>query len=211
MAGLMNKITFNADEHLYTNEFGIEVPSATQLLKEFGISNYDNVDGRVLDAAANFGTNVHQTTHLFDINNLEYCDPQIQPYLDQWIKFRKEYNVNGFQIIEEPLYSSTWGYAGMPDRVFNGILTDIKSGCKTVAHQIQTALYKILIEENYDFKIKERWVVYLQPDGYKVEKHKDRTDIQIAKSLAQLYQWKKLNKLPTTDDVYYKTYDWVTQ
>ena len=193
----MNKITLVEEGHKYFNEHDIEVVSVSEILEHFGISDVSMIDGRVLEAASSFGTVVHDTTRLNDIDDLESCDPQIQPYLDQWNKFKEDNNIawDDFSIIEQPLYSTVWGYAGTPDRVCSNILVDIKSGAETVAHRIQLALYQILVEENTDTKIKERWTVYLKPDSYKVVEHKDKTDLNIAKSLVSLYNWKKKEKL----------------
>ena len=192
----MNAITFQEDGHKYFNDSGIEVPSVSELLHHFGISNFSMVDSRVLEAASSFGSVVHQTCHLHDIDDLAESDPLVQPYLNQWIKFTNNAGFQaGYDLIEKSLYSKVWGYAGTPDRRYDNILIDIKTGQEALSHRIQTALYQILVEENLKIKIKERWAVYLREDDYKVVMHKDKTDISIAKSLAQIYAWKRREKL----------------
>ena len=187
----MNKINFQEEGHIYRTPGGLVVPSVSEILKHFGISNYDMVDGVLLKAAADFGKVVHETTKLYDIDDLESCDPQVQPYLDQWIKFRHDYCISNFDLIEQPLYSKVWGFAGTPDRLSGNILPDIKSGAKMVSHKLQTAFYQILIEENCKVKIRKRLSVYLRPDRYIPDPHKDKTDISVAKSLIQIYNFKK--------------------
>ncbi len=193
----MNSVTFQEEGHLYTNEHGIEVPSVSAILEHFGFSDFSMVSPKVLEAAQDFGTNVHKTTALHDIDDLAECDSIIQPYLEGWIKFKNDYSIawDDFDLIEVPLYSRVWNFAGTPDRVFGNTLPDIKSGAKMAHHKIQTALYQILVEENYKIKIKKRYGVYLTAGNYKIDPHKDKTDISIAKSLIQLYNFKKREKL----------------
>ena len=193
----MNKVTFQEDGHLYFNEHGIQVPCVSNILEHFGISDFSQVNPRVLEAARDFGSNVHKTCELYDKDDLAECDPQIQPYLDEWNKFKEDNNIawDDFSLIEQPLYSEIWGFAGTPDRLYGKILIDIKSGAETVAHQIQLALYQILIEENLEIKVKEQWSVYLKPNKYRRVSQKDKTDLSISKSLIQIYNFKKREKL----------------
>jgi len=191
----VNKITFQKDGHLYFNEHKVEVPSVSFILENFGISDFSMVDGRVLEAACDFGSNVHDTTYLHDIGDLESCDPLVGEYLTHWIRFLHDYSSRNFQLMEEPLYSKIWGFAGTPDRVSDGRLIDIKTGVATVSHKIQSAFYKILIEENTEIKIKKRMTVYLRTNHYLVAEHKDKTDLSIAKSLISIYNFKKRENL----------------
>jgi len=191
----MNKITFQEDGHLYFNEHGVEVSSVSSILEYFGISNWDIVDARILEAAQEFGKNVHETTRLSDEDDLESCDPLVNLYLEGWKKFRQDNAISNFDIIEVPLYSKVWGFAGTPDRVCGSMLPDIKTGTKTVAHKIQTAFYQILVEENYKIKIKKRLSVYLKEGKYNHDPHKDKSDLSIAKSLISIYNFKKRENL----------------
>ena len=184
----MNTILFEPDGHIYTTPGGQVVPSVSEILGHFGISDFSRVNGRVLEAAQNFGSVVHQTCELYDKDDLAECDPQVQPYLDQWIKAR---GVVSYDHIEEPLYSKTWGFAGTPDRIANDWILDLKTGSEYPAHRIQTAFYQILVEENYKIKIKHRVCTYLGQDKYTEVEHKDKSDINIAKSLISIYNFKK--------------------
>ena len=192
----MNKILFEPEGHIYTTPEGLVVPSVSEILEHFGISDFSRVNGRVLEAAQNFGSVVHKTCELYDKDDLAECDPQIQPYLDQWNNFKGDELFSSFEIIETPLYSKMWCFAGTPDRINYGnkgfnVLLDIKTGSEYPAHRVQTAFYQILVEENYKIKIKNRVCVYLGPDKYHAVEHKDKSDINIAKSLISIYNFKK--------------------
>jgi len=185
------KITFQKDKHLYFNEQGKEVPSVSEILRHFGIINLGYVDGVVLEKACNFGTNVHETCELYDKDDLDSCDPKIEPYLEGWKKFRKAHPFE-LDLIEKPLYSKVWGFAGTPDRVMCGTVIDIKSGAKAVSHALQLAFYFILVDENFpDWRVNARMAVYLKENKYKIEQFKDKTDISLAKSMLQIYGWKR--------------------
>ncbi len=190
----MEQITFQEDGHKYFYG-GKEVPCVSDILSHFGISDFSMVNPNVLEAACLFGSNVHKTCELYDKDDLESCDPVIEPYLDGWIAFRKDYPGN-FDIIEQPLYSKVWGFAGTPDRVIRGTVIDIKSCPEYVSHKVQTAMYQILGNENFpELKVKSRLGVYLKPSGYTPKPHKDKTDLSIAKSLISIYNFKKRKKL----------------
>jgi len=191
----MSKLIFEPENHEYFYN-GKKVPCVSNILEEFGISDFSKVNPRVLERACLFGSNVHETCELYDKDDLASCDPAIQPYLDQWKKFREDYNFLEFDLIEKPLYSKVWGFAGTLDRLSKGFggLLDIKSGQEYVSHKIQTALYEILAKEN-GYKVKKRGCVYLKPGKYKFVWNNDKTDLSIAKSLISIYNFKKKEKL----------------
>ena len=172
----------------------MRMPCVSDILSHFGLINFSNVREDVLNASLNFGRVVHETCRLYDLDALAGWDSEIDPYLEGWKKFRAEKNPI-FRLIEEPLVSRVWSFAGTPDRTCSDSLLDIKTGQYSVAHQIQTALYKILIEENYGIKIKTRMCVYLKPNNYKIVFHSDKKDISIAKSLISVFNWKRVNKV----------------
>jgi len=192
----VNKITFQEAGHVYTNEQGVVIPSVSQILQHFGISNYAGVDSGVLARKADLGTDVHQVCEEYDTDELWAVEPKDAPYLDQWIEFRKKYKFSPFIGVEVPLYSKTWGFGVTPDRFTGDTLIEIKLTVKQEkSHQIQMAFQKIVVEENFKIKIKYRLCIYLKKNGYKVVEFKDKMDEQIAKSLVQVYNWKKVNKL----------------
>lgn len=194
--------TFEAEGHLYYNTAKVQIPSVSFLLSHFGLNDYSKVDGMVIERATSFGTAVHETCQHIDKGTFDTLPdwwmlsewPKVQGYCDQW----QEYRMNKrkvFHIIEQPLYSKVWGFAGTPDRCDEVELVDIKTGAECCWHSIQTAFYKILLEENYSLRLKKRGTVYLTADKWRYVEHKNKGDISIAKSLIQIYNWKKNNKI----------------
>lgn len=187
-------LEYDENEHVYTLD-GKRLISMTQLLKEFGLVDYSMINKDVLAAAANFGKVVHETCALYDMGELESCDPQVEPYLDGWKKFVRELKPK-FLAVEMPMASRTWGFAGTPDRVYKvsrpGIL-DIKTGAPIPATDLQTAGYQLLAEENLNVKIGERITIKLDAGGYKLIQHRDKTDLNTVKGMLSLYRWKTEN------------------
>ena len=194
----MNKVTFQKDGHKYFDGSGKEVPSVSAILQHFGISQMERVRQMIgdaaIDASSEFGTVVHQTCALNDLDDLASCDELVLPWLKGWRSFLNDYNPQ-FLSVEKPMISDVWGFAGTPDRITSdgkyAYVVDIKTGVKTVAEEIQTAMYQILAEENMDLKIAKRYSIHLSEGYYKIVPHDDKRDIQIAKSLLTVYNYKK--------------------
>lgn len=189
----MIECSFNQETHQYFDRSGKRVPCASDILEHFGISNIEDVRGfigdKAVEASAEFGQNVHATMSLYDLGELESCDPHIEPYLNGWKKYLESVRPQ-FIAIELPLMSEIWNVAGTPDRVTRLTIPDIKTGAITIAEAIQTAIYKIIVDESLKVKIKERYSVHLSPNVFKIIQHKDNTDINIAKALINLFNYK---------------------
>ena len=188
----MIKAIFREEDHKYFLDEAMtkEIPSVSSLLEHFGYSNFDNLrrmgKGDLIERAANYGGVVHQTLRLYDEGRLDNFDDTIFAEVQAWRQFIADYKPD-FLIVEEPLISKVWGFGGTPDRYWLDNLVDIKTGQSTAAHALQTAFYKILIEENFPtFKVKNRFTVQIK-DGYKVIPHKDRNDEAIVKSMLTIY------------------------
>ena len=123
-----------------------------------------------------FGKVIHSTCQLYDENDLDMdwitendlnTEYKVMPYLNGWIKFRRDYSIK-IMSIEQKLYSEQYNFAGRHDRVIiinEYTMLDIKSyvNSKTGA-DLQTAGYTILWDENNPLeKIRERIVVRLVP------------------------------------------------
>ena len=188
---------FDAEKHRYTDKSGKEYPSVSFLLAHFGISNIAEVSKYVkpetMQLSRDFGKELHRTTVMDDQNQLGKCDEGIVPYLLGWRQYVADHKPN-FIAYEQPLLSTTWGFAGTPDRVDDRgkwlDVPDIKTGVKTVAEEIQTALYAILIEEHYCKQVKDRYTVHVKEFGYKLERHTDKMDFNIAKSILTIFKYK---------------------
>ncbi len=189
-------IEFREEEHEYYYN-GIRVPCVSDILTYFGLIDLKYVPKKMLEESMDFGSNMHKTCQLSDTDDLAKADLKAKPYLEGWEMFKNNNSIKNsdFKVIEQPLYSKVWNFAGTPDRATEGHLYDIKTGCSMPYHAIQTAFYQILLKENFNLKIKERCCVHLKPFGFKLEQHKNKSDISIAKSLVQIYNWKKLKGL----------------
>jgi len=203
---IMKKVFLDKIKHTYTDETGKVYPSVTQLLKAANFYNYQAVNSDVLRRAAQFGQAVHKATALLDRDNLGEYDPALDPYLNGWRKFRSDFFSSlQIRIIERPLISTKYGFAGQPDRCFDnltksgGVVVDIKTGQHEDWHSLQTAGYDFLIREylgKESPRTFEHWVVHLMPEEYKIEPV-DKNDIEFNKktflSAVQIWHWRNSN------------------
>ncbi len=193
----MHKVFFRAEDHRYFLDEAMtrEVPGVSSLVEHFGLSNIGELKAMgksaLLERKADEGTKIHETLKFLDEDTLATYDLKLEPHIYWWRRFKAEYKAD-FLLIEEPLVSHVWGFAGTPDRYWLDNLPDIKTGKHQRVHEIKSALYKILIEENFPkFKVKNRFTVEIGSTGYKVIKHTDRNDEAVAKSLLTLYNYKR--------------------
>lgn len=188
------KVTFNPDTHQYFDREGKELPSVTFLIKYFGLISFDTTPTLALERGRNFGKVVHATTALYDRKNLGSCDSAVESYLEGWKKFLRDYG-SGWNLIEKPLGSSIWRFAGTPDRYrkSDGLLLDVKTGEEQPATDVQLSGYELLILENIKgARVREAWTVRLFQNNYKIIPSQDRLkNLSLFKSAAQLYGWKK--------------------
>lgn len=176
------------EDHVYSNE-GKILPGVTEIIDSAGLkSSYDSGTTYYLD----LGTAIHKLFELYDTDDLGEFLPAYQPYLDNWIKFRKDY------------------------KDLDETILDIKTGQKYKWHPIQTAGYQILYEysrpqgnlievrlQSESFagtidraysstgRIKKRMVVYVSSEEYKVIEHKNENDLAVFQAALTLYQFKK--------------------
>jgi len=193
----VEELTFDKKTHRYKLA-GVVIPSVTQIIREAGLTNLDWIDKELLEAKADLGKKTHSATELYDKGTLdiEKLHPILKAYLNSWIKFRTDYNFIPTEI-ELQLFHSPYRYAGRIDRV--GLLdkdlaiVEIKSGTIQKTNAIQTAGYSELY--NYNKKkskqIKRRMAVYLSPDNYKIEEHKNRDDISVFYASLTIYNFKR--------------------
>lgn len=181
-------LKLNKETHTYSDETGKVYPSVTQLIDAAGLkSSYDSGTTYYTD----LGEAVHKLLELYDKDDLGEYNPAYQPYLDAWIKFKKDY----------PGLDETIG--------------EIKTGRKYKWHPIQIGGYQVLYEYsrptgnhielplNTDSfagtidrvysstgKIKKRINIYISPDGYKVQEYENSDDVEIFNAVLKLYKWK---------------------
>lgn len=191
-------VIFKPETHQYFDESGREYPSVTKILKHFGMTpDYDKFGN---DTSRDFGTVVHRVCELFDrgaIDQYQY-DPVVEPWLNGYRKFISEFKPV-WKIIEAPMASLVFGFAGTPDRVMSlkgriSIL-DLKTGMPDASHELQTAGYSQLFEESFKERVRQRWSLYLMPDDFRLVEHKNRSDRSVFIGLAQAFNWKKNHNL----------------
>ena len=173
--------------HVYRDDAGVQIPGVTDTLKEAGLID----SAWFTEYSRDRGNAVHSATALYDQDNLDpdSVDEAVKPYLDGWIRFRKE---SGFlpADIEQCVFNETYRYAGMLDRTGHmkdkAVLCDIKSGQAQPATPIQLAAYAGCLNGLFT-----RYAVELHADGtYKMIEYKDRNDWQVWLACLAVRNWK---------------------
>jgi len=180
----------------------MEHPRVTSILKEAGLVNFDFINPDLLNRASAFGTAVHEATRLYDLNDLNEntLDPALKPYLNAWVKFKKDVGIKTFVEIEKEVCSKHYGFAGRLDRIFTRknklVLMDIKTSKNIMpVTGLQLAGYQIAYEEMAKKKIKERWGISLQENKYSITVFDDLADRSIFLSALTLRNWRKKWKI----------------
>lgn len=187
---------FDESTHTYADDSGRSIPGVTSMIEAAGLYDSDCFD----ESAALRGTTVHVATAMYD-RGVPIADGRLakeyQPYLDAWIDFR-ETTKFAIQLVEVPVQSKVWGFAGMLDRtgrMDGGPLTlvDIKTGAVQAWHRIQTAAYGLAFSEPIG-PCPNRMCVYLSGDGkWKMDSHESDDDAMVFRAIATLNQWKENN------------------
>ena len=184
-------LTFSEIPHEYQWN-GKRVPSVTQILAP--LESFAGVNPEILEAARDFGSNVHLAAHLDNIGQLDEdsLDPALAPYLAGWRAFKAE---TGFAITgsEVRLYNQVHAYAGTADAI--GVLydrltvVDIKSGVVPATVGCQLSAYQAAAE-SIGVKVKRRLCVQLTGDGrYKLHEQKDPADWPLFQSALNIFRW----------------------
>lgn len=110
----MAKLVFFDDKHEY--QVGEEIlPSVSEILRFITREMYDNINQYTLDQAADRGKRVHAATENLDRYGEVQIDADIQPYVEAYIKWRREYNPQWTRI-EYACYHPEMMFAGTLDR-----------------------------------------------------------------------------------------------
>lgn len=196
---MKHNVQFDPVEHVYTFR-GERWPSVTQVIEP--MLELDGIPKQVLQAAAQFGSHVHQACHLFNIGLLDEhdLDEHLRPYLEAWKRFLYD---TGAKVIESErlVYDYALKVAGTLDCVIHmpgketRTVTDIKTGSSipwTVG--IQTAAYSSMLKQDYlDYTIsKERLCCQLLPDStYRIQTLKNTSDWNDFVSATNVYNMRK--------------------
>lgn len=173
---------FNKESHEYKLN-GVSIPSVTQIIKTAGLSDLSYIDKDLLNYKAQVGDAIHLATQYYDNNELDLdsVSDLIKPRFNSYLKFKEDYKPETIGI-ELQLYHKLYLFAGTIDRIFlidNKLtLLDIKSGVKEKHHAIQTAGYELLYNQGKKQKeqIKQRMILYLSDNGYKIETNNNKND-----------------------------------
>jgi|10_taG_2_1085330.scaffolds.fasta_scaffold99388_2 hypothetical protein len=190
-------LVFDEETHTYRYE-GQLVPGVTTVLEGVGISDFSMVPPNVLAQAQSFGTEVHNATEIFDRGEAipDSISEATERYLCHYISFLRDFEVK-FIEIEKKVFCKKYLYAGTLDRIATlkkisnrPVLYDIKTGQKSISHQIQTAAYEYAYKQDKRSNM-DRYTLYLSPDGYKLsEPYKSRQDLDVFLSALSVYNYK---------------------
>lgn len=191
------QVTFDEPTHTYSVD-GVRWPSVTQILEPLQL--LDGIPQAALDAAARFGSHVHQAAHLYDLGRLdeEDLDDPLRPYLEGWKAFLRD---TGAVVLESELrvIHRTLRYAGTLDKVIRikerNCVLDLKSGAEvppTVGPQ--TAAYReALLDSQPEFECsRTRYCLHLRNDEtYRLHTLTDSADFNLFVSALNIARWRE--------------------
>lgn len=191
---------FDSDSHTYTIG-GERLPSVTQVLEI--LTDLEGIPFRHLEYARGRGDAVHYGCELHDRDELDWdtVDAELIPFIEAWIKFRKQ---TGFVVdkIEHRMFHPALRFAGTLDRT--GLLygepaiVDIKAVAKVYPTTgPQTAAYESLLKatEPGGPASYKRYSVQLCKNGtYKLHPYEDRADFSVFASALTLWRWAERNQ-----------------
>lgn len=190
------KITFKQDTHQYFDEdTGREIKGVNSILDDNGLKpNYLNIPAHILEYARMRGDYVNKAIDLYDLGRLDInsLDQKLKPYLDQWIAFKNEYEV---EVIESQsiVYCEEYDYCGQLDkriklgRIKEYCVVDIKCTSKSYqSHKWQVCGYDYACQDldidGYDRG--NALVVYLKDNKFEViDASKEDTEVFLAAAL----------------------------
>lgn len=201
-------MVFDEATHTYIVD-GKKHPSVTDVLSSIGtwreVGGWESLAGKthfMNEDSRLFGTALHKTIELYNRDELEEYDPQLEPWLAGYKKFLKKKLNAGWQKkdTEKRVYSKKYGYAGTVDLIMTDSKErlwwiDYKSGLYMMSHNMQTAAYEVAYREMEGMRrgpTKNRMVLQLKPYEYKAHLPTHPNDFNLFLSALNIY--KHLNK-----------------
>jgi len=192
-----NKPDFDPKTHTYKFRGKVK-PAVTDIIKAAGMCSDFAID----ENAANFGTAFHKTVELLERDSLDEYDSAIEPWLNAYKAFKKDFQNLTLFVCEEPMYSPKFDYCGTADLIFHNrndntfTLLDIKTGAKQSYWALQTAAYYNLLIENFSWTMTEknlkRWAIRIMPNSYSLENYENQgNDFNYFVSALNVYTWRK--------------------
>ena len=194
------KIVFKKDTHEYfVND--VKKICISDVVQGLQLADFGAVPKHYLIEGRERGKEVHAICESWDkgILVIESVDDRLMGYTKAWLSYLKDYRPEWLWI-EKIAYSPIIDVCGTVDRV--GVISKVKTlvDIKTSemilpSTTLQTAVYQKMYECMTGEKIKSRLIVHLSEGGkYKIEEHKDNTDINYAMASIMTYKWKVANK-----------------
>jgi hypothetical protein len=129
-------VKFVENGHYYVNSKGVIIPSVSDLVSFHFPNTYDKIPKSVLDAAAEYGTFVHELLEQYDngeldVEKLQYShiDPNAKSSVKQYAELKKKYTI--YPKSQEVIVDYHERYAGRYDKLDNAnILWDVKTTSK---------------------------------------------------------------------------------
>ena len=119
--------------HTYTVD-GEEFPSVSEISRFASREVYGEVSQFNLDNACSRGSAVHKATEILDKYGKCECDEDIAPYIQAYVKFRKDFGIKDYAHIEKALAHEELKYAGTIDRIHTideKFAEAVKENCKS--------------------------------------------------------------------------------
>lgn len=193
-------ISFNPEGHIYTVN-GEVYPSVTQVLAEtcMGWMPSD-------ETAMQLGTAFHEATAILDRGQTldpDSVDERIIPDLRVYQQALEDLEWHP-AMIEKPLASVRYRFAGTMDRAYNSnsgtIICDLKRGEPCAWHSLQAAAYHLAYCEMFGVTGRaerdvSRCTMYCGGDSVKIKWHEDMRDCAVFLSALQVYNWRAKHNL----------------
>ena len=163
----MAPIHFDPETHVYTTDYGSEIPSVTERIRRGGLLG--PATQFYSPESADRGTAVHLACADRDQGRdvAAFLKGEFGGFLTSYIKWC-DVMEPVWTSIETPQYSPRYQTAGTADRVgtINGlpVVLDLKSGGKAHHHGVQVAFYD-LIHDDLPPRQRRRIVLYLRRNG----------------------------------------------
>ena len=163
----MAAIHFDPETHVYTTDYGSEIPSVTQRIRRGGLLGSAAQFYSVESAARGLAS--HSACADYDEGRdvADFLKGEFGGFLTSYIKWCEAMEPV-WTSIETPQYSPRYQTAGTADRVgtINGrpVVLDLKSGRQASWHGVQVAFYDF-IHDDLPPRQRRRIVLYLRGNG----------------------------------------------
>lgn len=129
-------VKFIDDGHYYVNSKGIIIPSVSDLVDFHFPNTYKGIPEHVLQAKADYGTQLHELLERYDDGDLDLekfhfsrIDPNIKASVNQYAEMKKKYMI--YPTKQEQIVDYQERYAGRYDKLDKqNILWDVKTTSK---------------------------------------------------------------------------------